>query len=202
MRSGSVRLHLVRHGHTDALGRVLSGRAPHVGLSERGRTEAAAQAATLAGRNVSAVFSSPQPRTRQTAQAIGDAIGLSVQTEPALDEVDFGAWGGETFESLDARVGWQAWNRLRSLAPSPGETMLAVQARATALVQRLYESWPDGELVLVSHADVIRVLLAYLLGVPIDLMQRIAVSPAGRSVVVLSGAAILVEAVNLLPPAR
>ena len=194
-----MRLHLVRHGHTDALGRVLSGRAPHVGLSGQGRAEASAQAATLAGRPVAGVLSSPQRRTQQTAQAIAGVFGLTVRTEPALDEIDFGTWTGSAFAALDTRAEWQAWNGLRSLAPSPGETMLAAQARVVALVQRLLGEWPDGELVLVSHADVIRALLAYLLGMPIDLMQRIAVSPAGRSVVVLSGTGIGVEAVNLLP---
>ena len=197
-----MRLHLVRHGHTDALGRVLSGRAPHVGLSALGRAEAAAQAGTLAGRPAVGVLSSPQLRTLQTAQAIADPLGLAVQTEPALDEIDFAAWTGAAFAVLDTRADWQAWNGLRSLAPSPGETMLAAQARAVALVQRLYAGSPDDELVLVSHADVIKALLAYLLGMPVDLMQRILVSPAGRSVVVLSGTAITVEAVNLPPPAR
>ncbi len=194
-----MRLHLVRHGHTDALGRVLSGRSPNVGLSGQGRAEAAALAGVLAQCPVDAVLSSPQPRTQQTAQAIAGALGLPVQTEAALDEVDFGAWSGEAFGSLEGRADWQAWNGLRSLAPSPGETMLAVQARVVALVQRLHTAAPDVERVLVSHADVVRALLAYLLGMPIDLMQRIDISPGGRSVAVLSGTAVLVEAVNLLP---
>ena len=197
-----MRLHLVRHDHTDALGRVLSGRTPGVGLSGQGRADAAAQAATLAGCTVTALFSSPQLRAQQTSEAFAGVLGMRVQTEPALDEIDFGAWNGAAFGMLDGQADWQAWNRLRSLAPSPGETMLAVQARAVALVQRLHARRPDGEIVLVSHADVIRSVLAYLLGMPVDLMHRIDVSPVGRSVAVLSGTEILVEAINLLPPSR
>ncbi len=168
-------------------------------MSSEGSRQVEAAAASLAGHAISALFSSPQARTQQTAGAIAARLGLAVQTEAALAEVDFGAWAGQTFDDLDGQGDWQAWNRLRSLAPGGGETMLAVQARVVALVQRLHAAWPDAELVLVSHADVLRALLAYLLGVSIDLMQRIDLSPAGRSVVLLSGTDVLVEAVNLPP---
>ncbi len=194
-----TRLHLVRHGHTEALGRTLTGRSPGIGLSAQGAAEATALAATLAFCPAAAILCSPQLRTRQTADAIAAVLGLEVQTSAALDEVDFGAWAGERFVDLDGRADWQAWNTRRSLSPSPGETMLAVQARVVALVQDLCADRPDRELVLVSHADVLRSLLAYLLAVPIDLMQRIDLSPASRSVVLLSQHDVTIEAVNLPP---
>ncbi len=191
-----TRLHLVRHGHTGAVGRVLSGRAP-IGLDDRGRAEAAAQAEALAGSAIAAAFSSPQPRALQTASPICAALGLPVQTEPALDEVDFGDWAGQPFAALDPEPGWRAWNALRSLAPSPGETMLAVQARVVAFAQSLHAAWPEADLLLVSHADVLRALLAHLLAIPLDLMGRLELSPGGRSIAVLHAGTVRVEAVNL-----
>ena len=75
--------------------------------------------------------------------------------------------------------------------------MVQVQARAVGFVQQLRARGGDAGFVLVSHADVIKALLAYLLGMPIDLMQRIEVSPAGRSVVAFEGNDVKVEALNL-----
>ncbi len=197
-----MRLHLVRHGHTDALGNTLTGRSPGVGLSARGREEAGRAALGLSGEaGVAGVFSSPRLRARQTAERIAAAMGCIVEDEARLDEVDFGAWSGCRFAALDGDPGWSEWNGLRSLAGAPGgETMLQVQARAVGFVQHLRQRGSDAGFVLVSHADVIRSILAYVLGMPIELMQRIEVSPAGRSVVVLEGGDVRVESLNMPGP--
>ena len=196
-----MRLHLVRHGHTDALGNTLTGRSPGVGLSAQGREQAARVALGLSSERIGNVFSSPRLRTRQTAERIADATGCGVEDEARLDEVDFGAWSGCRFDDLGGDPDWDAWNSLRSLAATPGgETMLQVQARAVGFVQQLRDRRAD--VVLVSHADVIKSILAYLLGMPIDLMQRIEIFPGSRSVATLGDAGVRVEAVNLLPALR
>ena len=76
--------------------------------------------------------------------------------------------------------------------------MLAAQARAVAAVRRLAAD-PGGELVLVGHQDVLKALLAHLLGLPLDLLHRFALDPAHRSTVMLSGDEARVEAINLPP---
>ena len=198
-----MRVHLIRHGHTDALGRTLTGRSPNVGLNAQGREAAARTARSLARDTaIARVFSSPQLRARQTAEPIAAGTGCVVVEEAALDEVDFGAWAGLGFAELQHAPGWAEWNALRSLAATPGgETMLQVQARAIGFVQGLSAAWPEASVVLVSHADVIRSMLAHLLGQPIDMMQRLEIFPASRSIVVLSGTDVRVEAVNLPPGA-
>ena len=196
-----MRLHLVRHGHTDALGNTLTGRSPGVSLSDRGREQAVGAARNLsAAAAIARVFSSPRLRTRQTAERIAEATGCVVEEEARLDEVDFGAWSGCRFDDLGNDPNWAAWNNLRSLAATPGgETMLQVQARAIGFVQQLKDHRVDEGVVLVSHADVIKSILAYFLGMPVDLMQRIEISPGSRSVATLGDAGVRVEAVNLLP---
>ena len=197
-----MRLHLVRHGHTEALGRTLTGRSPGVRLSELGREQASRVALGLSGEPIARVFSSPRLRTRQTAERIADAAGCIVDIEDRLDEIDFGAWSGRDFSDLDGDEAWSAWNATRSLAATPGgETMLQAQARAVGFVQQLRDRRSDASFVLVSHADVIKSVLAYLLGMPIDLMQRIEISPAGRSEVVFEGGDVRVLGVNVRPGA-
>ncbi len=192
----STSFHLIRHASTDAVGTTLSGRTP-IGLNAQGESEAARLAQSFAGASVQAIFTSPQARTRQTAHAIGQVLGLDAQPDAALDEVDFGPWTGQAFSALDGRADWIFWNTHRSLAPPPGtETMLQVQARAAAILARLHARHPGGNFILVSHADVLKSLLAWALGIPIDLMQRLQITPAARSALVLGEAGVLVEYVN------
>ncbi len=195
----TTRFHLIRHASTDAVGRTLSGRTP-IPLNGQGQTEAARLASSFANAGVDAIFSSPQARTQQTAQAVGQVLGLHVQPEPALDEVDFGPWTGQAFGALDGRADWTLWNTHRNLAPPPGtETMLQVQARAMALLVRLHARRPGGSFILVSHADVLKSVLAFALGLPIDLMQRLEVSPASRSGLDLTDSGVRVDHFNLRP---
>ncbi|MBV9734531.1 MAG: histidine phosphatase family protein, partial [Acidisphaera sp.] len=113
-------------------------------------------------------------------------------------EVDFGDWTGDRFEALHARPEWRAFNRFRSTAPIPGgETMLAAQARAVGAVLRLRAAHPDAELAVVSHADVIKAVLAHFLAAPLDLFSRIEIAPASRSVVVLYDETAAIAGVNL-----
>ncbi len=196
----ALTLHLVRHASYAALGRVLAGRAEGWPLTAKGVAEADRLAEVMAGRSLAAVLSSPIQRARQTAQPIGARCGLEVVLEPEITEIDFGAWTGLSFAALRADPAWRAWNHQRGLAPVPGgESMMQAQARATAAVARAHARWPNGEVVMVSHADVIKAVLAGLLGTPLDLMHRIAIDPASRSVVRLHGDAIEVLGVNLPP---
>ncbi len=189
-------IHLVRHGDHAALGHVLAGRTAGFGLSQAGSAQAAAVARTLARSGARAVLSSPVQRARETADPIAAALRLPVQVEAGLEEIDFGAWAGRRFDALAAAPGWQAWNAARALAATPGgETMLAAQARAVAALMR----WrPEGGVVVaVSHSDVIKAVLAFVLGMPLDLLHRLEVAPASRSILTLGDDFARVEAVNL-----
>jgi broad specificity phosphatase PhoE len=173
--------HLVRHAAYPLVDQGLGGRDPH-SLSAEGRTQAERLAARLAMRPISAVISSPVRRARETAEPIARRCGLTVLADPAFAEIDYAAWTGRDFAALREDPAWQAWNRFRSVAGVPGgETMLAVQARAVAGLTRLAVGYPDAELVVVSHADVIKSLLGHFLGSPLDFIGRFGLSPASQS---------------------
>jgi len=193
-------LHLVRHAAHALLGRRLTGRMGGVGLSEEGREQTEALAAALATRPIAAVFSSPLQRARETAAPIAARLGLAVVKEPGLDEIDFGAWSGKSFAELEADPAWGEWNRFRSVTRCPGgESMLEAQARALATVTRLGAAYPAGEVVLVSHQDILKALLAHLLGIPLDFLHRLAFDVAHRAVVVLGRDFVRVDGLNLPP---
>ncbi|MBV8455131.1 MAG: histidine phosphatase family protein [Acetobacteraceae bacterium] len=190
--------HLIRHTTYDLLGHTLTGRSPGHRLNERGRAQAQALAEELAAHAIAAVVSSPLERTRETAEAIAKPHGLVVDIEPGLTEIDCGQWTGMSFEAMHGDPVWREFNTFRStLCPPGGETMLAAQLRAMEVVMRLRERWPGQELVVVTHGDVVKVVLAHFLGVPLDLFQRIEISPASRSVVRLFATDVRVDGVNL-----
>jgi broad specificity phosphatase PhoE len=111
-----------------------------------------------------------------------------VQVNPQLDEVDFGEWSGLTFSELDPRDDWRLFNQRRSRATIPGgESMVAVQQRALSCALNLASIHRDGVIALVSHADVLRALVASVLGLGLDRMTAFEIDPASVSVLLPSG---------------
>jgi len=174
---------LVRHGSTDHLGHVISGRMDGVALNDAGRREAAAVAGRLRQERIEALYTSPLQRTRETAAAIGEALGLEPRAEDGLLEIDFGDWTGARFADLDGDPAWRRWNDERSAARAPGgEAMAEVQDRLVRWVEEARARHPEGRICAVSHADVIKALLAHVLGFSLDRHGAIEVGPGSVSV--------------------
>ncbi len=169
--------YLIRHGHTDAVGRFLSGRMPGVALSARGRAETEEMAASLPC--VQALYSSPQTRTQETAAAIARRFGLTVLTEAALDEIDFGDWTGRSFAELEQDPAWRGFNERRGSAPVPhGESARAAAERVVAFLTRLARLHHGESAALVTHGDVIKAALFHCDGRPLDDMPTTAIPTA------------------------
>ena len=188
----------VRHGTTPTTGKVLPGRAKGLHLSDRGREEAELAGSRLAALgSVTAVYSSPLERARETAAAIATAIGERVRIERGLLECDFGRWTGEALSKLAKLPEWAAVQRHPSGFRFPGgESFIEMQARIAATVERLTERHAGSVIVAVSHADPIKVAVTDALGVPLDLMQRTVISPCSITVVAYGPTSPSVLAVN------
>ena len=176
---------------------TLAGRMPGVGLTEAGRAQAGRLAKRFEGEAVAAIVSSPVQRTRETADIIGAALGVPVETDAGFEEIDFGAWTGRRFEDLAPDPAWQAWNRLRSLSACPGgESMSQAQARALRSLHRLRGAYADRAVIVVSHADVLKAVLASALGLSLDHLHRLALDPASCSTLALFDTDVRVDGVN------
>ena len=174
---------LIRHASHDLLGHAIVGRSPGVPLSQEGRRQAEFLAERLRPGSVEALYSSPLERARATAAPMAARLGLEIQIADELNEIDYGDWTSRTLADLHDLEEWQRFNFLRSTARIPrGEAMLEVQARMLRLIERLCSAHPEETIALVSHGDVIKATLAHCLGVPLDLFQRIEISPASISI--------------------
>jgi broad specificity phosphatase PhoE len=191
----STHVHLVRHGHHSLLGRVLCGRMPGVELDELGCRQMASVAELVTRTSPCALQSSPQRRALQSASIIGARCALAIEIVPAFDEIDMGDWTGAEFSSLEADERWRRWNEKRgSTQPPGGESMLSVQARVVAQIERIRAL--RGSIVVVSHAEPIRAALMHYMGVPLDRFHSVTVDPASVSTITLDGSGGLVSRVN------
>jgi probable phosphomutase (TIGR03848 family) len=170
---------LLRHAVTEHTGARLSGWMPGLHLSEAGREQAVGLAERLGPVPVDAVYASPLERCQETAAVVADAKGLKVQTLEDLGEVRYGDWTGRTLKELAREPLWKVVQATPSAARFPeGESIFEMQARAVLAVERLREAHPEQTVAVCSHADVIKALACHYLGMHLDLMQRVVVSPA------------------------
>jgi probable phosphoglycerate mutase len=194
--------HLLRHGEHTLQGKIVAGRTPGIGLSDRGRAEAEAAAARLApahldNAGIAAIYASPLQRAQETAQIVAKRLNLEIATHADLDEVDFGDWTGSTFAAIRETTHYPAWANRRSLAIIPGgETMRAVQRRIVETMIDLHTLHPDAALVLVSHGDTIRSALAFALGMPLDYLTRIEIATGSISTIRIDATGIRVTGLN------
>jgi probable phosphomutase (TIGR03848 family) len=190
---------LVRHGTTDSTGVVLPGRAPGLHLSDRGRDQATAVAERLRAlkRRPVALYTSPLERTRETAAAIGTALGRRPQVDRSLLECDFGSWTGRKIAGLARRAEWRTVQTAPSRFRFPeGESFPEMQQRIWGSLEAIANRHPRGAVVAVSHADPIKAAVTYAMGVPLDLFQRTVISPCSVSAIVLTSGAPIVLCVN------
>ena len=151
---------LLRHGETEwSLAGKHTGRTD-IPLTQRGEAAAEALAPLLARRHIVAGFTSPAQRATKTAALAGLA---GAEPDPDLWEWDYGSYEGLTTEQIrQTRPGWYLWRDgvIPGNADNPGETLAQVGERADRVLGRAMPLLADGDVALVAHGHVLRVLTA------------------------------------------
>jgi probable phosphoglycerate mutase len=162
---------LIRHGRSaDVV--PGSAEAADPGLHPDGRAQAAALARRLSAKPIDAVYASHLRRAVETAGALAEPHGLSVRTDPALQEVLLGDWGSGEFRRRAAvqEPEWVAWSRTRRWDGVPGgEGDDALRRRVVDCIEALAERHRGGTVAVVVHAGVINAYLAEVLGQALSL---------------------------------
>lgn len=178
---------LIRHGQNNWVNKKrLAGWTPGVHLNEEGQEQVRDLAQRLAHLPIKAIYSSPLERCMETAAAVAGVQGLEVMPVESFGEVRYGQWEGKTLKKLAKKPEWHVVQHYPSRFRFPeGEWLSEVQDRAVMALESLSQKHDKELITVVSHADVIKLVLAHYLGVHIDLFQRITVSPASVSVLAL-----------------
>jgi probable phosphomutase (TIGR03848 family) len=177
---------LLRHATTPATGKRLGGWTPGVHLDPAGVAQAQAAARRLAALPVRAIYSSPLERTRETAAHVARSHGLRVRIERGIGEVDYGDWTNVSLAQLRRRALWAVIQATPSRVTFPGgESIRAAQARAVEATERIAAAHLGETVVAVSHADIIKAVVAHHIGQPLDHFQRLVISPASSTIILL-----------------
>ena len=195
-----TRFLLIRHATTDAVGQRFSGRLPGVPLNAAGQQQAQQLADRLAALPLQAVYTSPLERATQTAAPLAATHHLTPVVDEAFLELDLGEWTDQPFSALRDNPQFHLFNTFRSATRVPGgELMLEAQTRMVAGLQRLAGQHPQQTVAVVSHSDLIKAAVAYYAGIPLDLCQRLEISPASVSVLEIYAETARLVALNSTP---
>jgi broad specificity phosphatase PhoE len=153
-------------------------------LNASGKQQVERLTERLARLPIRAVYTSPLERALETAEPIARKHGLAAQPVDELGEMHLGEWQGLSMTELDRREDWRRFNTFRSGVRCPGgELMIETQTRMIRQIDCLTKQHPEETVAVVSHGDPLRAVVAYYLGIPLDLLLRFEISPASVSVV-------------------
>ena len=161
-----VKLTIIRHGQTPW---NLAGRAQghtDIELDDIGIQQAAQLAARFADCRLDHVVTSDLKRASRTAEELARAVQSPMTLEPSLRERSFGEWEGQDYSVVRANLtnlGGANWHEAK---PPGGESLLDVWVRLDFAVERIQAL--SGHIAVVSHGGTCGLLLAKLLGAPIQ----------------------------------
>ncbi len=182
--AGWRKLVLVRHGQTDFnIKHLLPGQLPGIPLNEEGRSEAQATANGLRDLPLTAIIASPLERTMETATYLNASRTLTIQQDRDLLDTDYGRFSGQNYEELDkSDPAWARFVTEPTYAPSGVESFEAVQRRAVRAAERWRHADGVGEWVaLVTHADLVKLIVAHYMHVPLNSVPLINMDNAAVS---------------------
>jgi probable phosphoglycerate mutase len=179
---------LIRHGEsTWNVEERLPGQLPGIELTGEGRAQARRLANALTRLPLSSIISSPLARATQTAEYLVQGRALTIQLEPDLMDIELGHWSGQNRDALfHIDPAWKAFVRDPLVAPSDVETFPKLEQRVVTAIERWLQKDTTGPLpAFVTHADVIKVLLAHYLGLEMGHARSLSIDNASVSVVAL-----------------
>jgi probable phosphoglycerate mutase len=159
---------LVRHGETDwNRERRFQGHADPP-LNEKGREQAQALAAELAGDGIELVYTSDLARAVETAEIVAARLGADVRSMRDLREIDVGEWQGLTWQQIVERYpeGARSW-RERGHGWESGETYEQLGDRVVAALRRIASDHPEERVLVVGHGGTIRATRAFIEGLSV-----------------------------------
>ncbi|TMD66485.1 MAG: histidine phosphatase family protein [Chloroflexi bacterium] len=181
-------LFFIRHGQTTwNVEHRLPGQFPGNELTGTGQEQARRLAEALTVLPLSAIISSPLERATETARYLAHGRTLTIQLEPDLIDIELGHWSGQDRDELSKSDSvWKAFLRNPLVAPEDVETFLQVEQRAVTAVERWLEKESTGAYpAFVTHADVIKLLIAHYIGLEAGRARSLLIDNASVSIVEL-----------------
>ncbi|MCF6277786.1 MAG: histidine phosphatase family protein [Anaerolineales bacterium] len=194
---------LIRHGENDFVKTSkLAGRLPNIHLNERGREQAAALAKNLGRLPLKAIYASPLERAVETAQPLAQSCQLNIIQDPALMDIDIGAWQGRSWKALSRTKAWKIVQHAPTRFTFPaGESFLGAQTRLVNAMEKILAAHKAKDVVaVVFHADPIKLVICHYLGLPLDRFQRLTIETGSTSLLQVNPMGAQLLKMNIMPP--
>nr|WP_312983977.1 histidine phosphatase family protein [Clostridioides sp.] len=168
--------YIVRHGQTNW---NIQGKTQGHGnsdLTESGESQAKQLAVSLVDRNIDYIYSSDLGRAVQTAELIGNKLGLKVEMTEGLREMGFGVWEGLLIKEIqkDYADTYKTWRDEPHMVNIPGgETLHIIKRRVDKFIEEINEKYDNKNIVLVTHSITLRVMLLSFLNSGMENIYRI-----------------------------
>ena len=172
----TTRLYFIRHGESEANRSTLFAGSLDMPLTEKGRAQAEATAAFLQDIPFTAVYASDLKRAFDTGAAVARLHGLESIPMQQLREIFAGQWEGKTYTDLEREFAdsYDVWKNNIGLAACPGgESVVHLQERVRACVERIVHSHPGEIICIATHATPIRVMECLWTHTPLEHMHTI-----------------------------
>ena len=194
-----MRLILVRHGQTEwnASGRYQG--QSNVALSDTGRKQARLLAERFPLKQLDAIYTSDLDRARETAESVGEKLGVPVYPEKVFRELSFGDWEGLTYQQITAR--WPEESNKLFTAPDEleiphGETFQALQNRALDKINELCKKHVDQTIGIFAHGAINKTILAGLMHIPLHYLWSLRQDNTAVNILRLDDGYVTVELIN------
>ncbi len=191
MKTQTTTIYLIRHGQTRSnVTGYLMGQVDEI-LNDVGYAQANSLAARIADLPITSVYSSPLRRALETAAIVARPHGLTPVTCPDLTEIDYGDWQG--LHRGRIRQLWpELWQRSRMYAPDVvipnGESLEQVNRRAIRAFDTITTAEAGGQVAIVTHQGILKVMVAYILSAPNSICSRFELGNASLSLVRITDA--------------
>ncbi|MCH7758032.1 MAG: histidine phosphatase family protein [Thaumarchaeota archaeon] len=196
----------LRHGQAkNNTERVLAGRTPGVPLTEKGVDQSEQAAKFLEEMNISAIYSSPIERAKNTAEIIGKHISIDVRIDDRLIELDMGKFTGRPYDEIFSSHGnvfMKFYRGELEIAHNGVETFEQVKRRILDIVDHVIENHPDENVVLVTHMDPIKAMLSTVVSLSPENLFELIIANASLNIFREYKRKFSISGINVMNPKR
>jgi len=196
----------LRHGQAkNNTERVLAGRTPGVPLTEKGIDQAEKAAKFLEDMNVSAIYSSPIQRAKNTAEIVGKHNSIDVTIDDRLIELDMGKFTGMPYDEIFSSHGnvfMKFYKGELEIAHNGVETFADVKKRVLGIVDHVIENHPDENVVLVTHMDPIKAMLSTIVSLSPENLFELIIANASLNIFREYKRKFSISGINVMHPTR
>ena len=196
----------LRHGQAkNNTERILAGRTPGVPLTEKGIDQAKKAASFLENMNISAIYSSPIERAKNTAEIVGKHTSIDVRIDERLIELDMGKFTGMPYDEIFSSHGnvfMKFYKGDLEIAHNGVETFSDVKKRVLGIVDHIINTHPDENVVLVTHMDPIKAMLSTIVDLTAENLFELIIANASLNIFREYNRKFSVSGLNVMHPSR